>query len=498
MLNLNLPVYLKDVKIQSSKKIKVSSQNLSIVVANQRSLKEVKALVKPLLGPWQLSKITNDGKWSFETAKGPLHIVILPMEDYENIHHEGMLDDSGYALARDRVGEIFCATPFSEIKTVSLHTFDLDYDEVLGAALGLEMGAYDFKNRGDFPPITVTYNGTLPKAGVEDAVQSAGEVGKGINISRHLVNVGPSDKRPEDYADHVKKLFARKAGTTIDIWDEKRLEKEGMGLILGVGAGSSHGPRMVHIKYRPKNPKHQSPIAFVGKGITFDTGGLNLKPGNSMRLMKKDMGGSATIVGLAYWAITSKLDIPCDFYLALAENSVDAHSFCPSDILTAKNGKTVEIDNTDAEGRLVMADVLCVATEKKGKDKPQYVIDVATLTGAIKVGLGAELAGLFSDDDDLAFLIQSCSQIAGDKVWRMPLVPAQRKKLNSDFADMCNSSSGFGGAIRAAMFLKEFTNDVPWAHIDIYGWNDGRRGPFIRGGGNGQMVQGLAQFLSQL
>jgi leucyl aminopeptidase len=185
-----------------------------------------------------------------------------------------------------------------------------------------------------------------------------------------------------------------------------------------------------------------------------------------------------------------------DIYLALAENMVDARSFRPSDVMTARNGMQVEIHNTDAEGRLVLADVLDVAVTQQGADEPEMVIDVATLTGAIKVALGAELAGLFSNDDRLAEDLNRAGQAAGDLNWRMPMYGRYTSGMSTPFADIVNAVDGFGGAITAALFLEKFTRQKSWAHLDIYGWNDKATGPYTFAGGNGQAVQCLAQFLT--
>ncbi len=500
-MKLDLPLFLKNAKLSSNKKIKLGAVHASVIIANPQGRSELESQLSPILAPWQRSKLKGQtsGKYDFETSRGPLTIILLEKknEDQKTIH-SGLLDDNSYTIAREKTGQFFCQVNSQKIKTMSWHGFGVEEEAIRGSFVGLEMAAYNFKSQGPAPKLTLSYAGQLTKNTVEKTLAQAMSIGKAINISRHLVNTAPSEKRPKDYAKAVKNLFLRKNEISVSVWDKKRLEKERMGMMLAVGAGSVQEPQLVQIRYRPAKNKTMAPIAFVGKGITFDTGGLNLKPGNGMRLMKKDMGGSATLVGLAHWATQSKLDIPCDFYLALAENSVDAHSFRPGDILTARNGLTIEIDNTDAEGRLVLGDTLALASQKKGRDKPRYLIDVATLTGAIKVGLGTDIGGLFSNDDQLASSLQSCSQISGDKFWRMPLMPSQRKKLKSDVADLTNSASGFGGAIRAAMFLQEFTGDIPWAHLDIYAWNDSAQGPFQASGGNGQGVQCLTQFLSQL
>jgi len=500
-LNLNLKSHLNTLKqVTSTRKIKVLNGEATLVVTKEKNISTLKKELKAHLPPYQLKRIKDgiDSPLYLEGLKGVIGIVLLPDENPDYLHHEGLLDPSAYSVARDQVGQLYLEMEDKGFTKVHLNGLELDYDELLGSLLSIELASYDYKNQVTPLELSASYCGELPKEGLKEALTHATTIGRAINISRFLVDTPPSDKRPASYAQGIQNLFEKKAGMSVTVWDEKRLAKEKMGCLLGVGQGSTQLPRLVHLRYRPKKARDMAPIAFVGKGVTFDTGGLNLKPGPGMRNMKKDMGGSACLVGLASWLCESKSEIPCDIYLALAENSVDAHSFRPSDILTARNGMTVEIDNTDAEGRLVMADALCIASEAKGKDKPQFLIDVATLTGAIKVGLGDDIGGLFSNNDDLAFILQSCSQISGDLLWRMPLMESQRKKLKSDVADIANSVGGFGGAIRAATFLQEFTGDIPWAHLDIFSWNGARQNAYRGSGGSGQGVQCLAQFISQL
>ncbi len=503
-MKLDVPLFLSHSKLNMGQKISLRATCACFLVACIREGKTLKAQLKDLLEPWQLSRMVQSGKWAsgsfhFETPKGPLNVVILPDEPANSPSqaHWGFLEESPYGFARDHVGGLFCQLDFKHIKSVSWHGLGLNEEEILGCLVGLEMAAYRFLGLEQAPSLSLNYHGVLSKTELARIYARAKALGKAINIARYLVDLPPAQKRPGDYAQGIKRLFTGK-NFKVQIWDEKRLQKERMGMHLAVGAGSAQPSRLVHLSYRPTSAKKIAPVALVGKGITFDTGGLNLKPGNSMRLMKKDMGGSAALVGLAYWVAQMRPKVPCDFYLALAENSVDAHSFRPGDVLTARNGLQVEIDNTDAEGRLVLGDALALASEKKGRDKPRFLIDVATLTGAIKVGLGTDIGGLFSNHDELAEILLHSSQTRGDKLWRMPLMPSQRELLQSSVANLTNSANGFGGAIRAAMFLKEFTASLPWAHLDIYAWKDGKAGPFAKSGGSGQIVQCLSQFLSTL
>jgi leucyl aminopeptidase len=247
------------------------------------------------------------------------------------------------------------------------------------------------------------------------------------------------------------------------------------------------------------DPSHPR-VALVGKGVCFDTGGLGIKPDAGMKLMKKDMGGSASIVGIAHWLSESGSDVACDLYLALAENAVDAHSFRPGDVLTARNGLTVEIHNTDAEGRLVMADVMDVATNKQIDSAPVALIDLSTLTGAMRVAVGTEIAGMFANNDGLADLALSSGQKAGDPAWRIPLWDNYKAQLKSSFADLANASdSGFGGAITAALFLQKFLkHQIPWLHFDLYCWSDRANGAIGDSGGNGQGVQMMVRLLERI
>lgn len=362
--------------------------------------------------------------------------------------------------------------------------------------MGLELALYRFKRvfKGDKGKIRFLLKQNGRRLSAKETLDAA-LLGHAVNVSRHLVNLPPNELNPVSYADFAQNFLRGLKALKVEIWDEKRLAQEGMGLHLGVGQGSITPPRLVRISYRPPGGG-KNPIAFVGKGITFDTGGLDIKPSSGMRLMKKDMGGSASVLALVYWAARSGLKVSIDAYLALAENAVSSKSFRPSDVLTARNGMTVEIHNTDAEGRLVLADALDVAVT--AKDKPRFVIDVATLTGAIKVALGAHLAGLFANNTKLSQALHQAGQEVGDFSWIMPLYQRYRSATNSNFADMVNAVDGFGGAITAALFLEKFVKDVPWAHLDVYQWKDSAEGAWLESGGSGQAVASLGHWLKGL
>lgn len=260
---------------------------------------------------------------------------------------------------------------------------------------------------------------------------------------------------------------AKKFNLDCEIWDEAKLKAEKMGALLAVGSGSATPPRLIHLIYKPKNSPRKK-IAFVGKGITFDSGGLDIKPANFMTTMKGDKSGACAVLGILTGAAELELkDIEVHGFMAAAENMPSGSSYRPDDIITARNGKTIEIDNTDAEGRLVLADALCLASELK----PDAIIDLATLTGACMVALGKWRAGLFTRNDKLASEILNASKRRGESLWRLPAEDEHiEEELKSPFADMINSGPRYGGATFAAIFLSQFVDKkIPYAHLDIAG-----------------------------
>jgi leucyl aminopeptidase len=403
--------------------------------------------------------------------------------------------ESEYSWHRDQAGGILGYARAYRLHGLQFEFYRTSTEQELGFFVGMELSGYSFKAASEFPSVSVR---STPRAPDSKVLAQAKVLGQSINWARHLVNCSPNILNPESFARFLKNRFLKSKNIKVQVWDQKRLEKEGMGLHLGVGQGSSTPPCLVHLRYRPKLKKASQPIAFVGKGISFDTGGLDIKPSAGMRLMKKDMGGAAALAGLAFWIDQSRPSVPIDIYLALAENSVDAESMRPSDILKARSGALVEIHNTDAEGRLVLADALDVAVTQKGGDEPKAIIDVATLTGAIKVALGGDVAGLFCNNEELAKSLHQAGLNVGEPNWRMPLVQKYGRGMDTSFADFTNCVDGFGGAITAALFLEKFVKNKPWAHLDIYGWNDKASGGLGFSGGNGQAVQTLVEYLKTI
>jgi leucyl aminopeptidase len=258
----------------------------------------------------------------------------------------------------------------------------------------------------------------------------------------------------------------RKLNVDVEVLDEKAMEKLGMGALLAVGRGSARESRLVAMRYRGAKSKKGAPVAIVGKGVCFDSGGISIKPGAGMEDMKGDMAGAACVVGLVHALARRKAKVNVVGVVGLVENMPDGSAYRPGDILTSASGQTIEVVNTDAEGRLVLADALWWTKENV---KPKLIVDLATLTGAIIMALGSEHAGLFSTDDELADRLIAAGKATGEGLWRMPLSPVYDKLIDSKFADMKNTGGRHGGSITAAQFLKRFVGDTPWAHLDIAG-----------------------------
>ena len=478
-------------KFTSSSKVTTAG---FVYFMGQKSVTQFKAIVEEHALTWQKAALLENQKDTlyFVGANGPVWILSPPKKTKGQ--HDGLLDESPYAWARDQFGSMLSHFRVHQLSHVTLKFHGASPQIALGCFVGFELAAYSFKEvhfnkPGNLPQLCFQGLGK-EKSNLKEAIAIAG----GVNFARHLVNLPGNDLNPESFVQKVKSLKLSKT-MKATVWDESRLKKEGMFLHYCVGQGATHGPRMLHLQYRPTKKTKQKPIAFVGKGITFDTGGLDIKNSSGMRLMKKDMGGAAAVAGIALWASESQYPHALDFYLALAENSVDANSMRPGDIYKSRSGFSVEIDNTDAEGRLVLADCLDVAVTAKGNDEPEAVINIATLTGAIKSALGTDVAGLFSNHDKLANQVLRAGAGAGDYFWRVPLIEKYFSSMSSHFADFKNSGDGWGGAVTAALFLQKFVRNKPWVHLDIYAWSDKAHGALSSAGGSGQAVQGIIGYL---
>ncbi len=288
---------------------------------------------------------------------------------------------------------------------------------------------------------------------------------QGVTLTRNLVTEPPNVMTPPKIAEYAKSLT--EYGVDVKVLGEKEMKKLGMGSLLGVGQGSIYESQLVIMKWSGARNKKKKPIAFIGKGVSFDTGGVSLKPSNGMEEMKYDMGGSGVVIGLMKALALRKAKANVIGVVGLVENHIGSKAQRPSDVVKSYSGQTIEVLNTDAEGRLVLADALWYTQEQY---KPELMVDLATLTGAIIVALGDEYAGLFSNNDKISKQLAEAGDIEGEKLWRLPLNDRYDKMLNSPIADMQNITNGRGpGSITAAQFLQRFVNKVPWAHLDIAG-----------------------------
>lgn len=476
-----------------------------VIALDTFDAKKTRALLSAHLNRWQLETLlaSEQEMAAFQGSQGPVCVLrLVPKRPKSYDVLDASLAKSPYARGRDHMSSVLAALLPYKLDKIVLELDALPHDQRQGVLIGLELAAYAYQeNRGNPRKTRKKLPTLLLRSSSEELspreIKSCSQIALATNIARHLVNVPPMDLNPRTYAELVQRLFTGSSTTTVEVWQGRKLDEERMNLLKAVGGAAGEGPRLVHIRYRPKKTSRadQKPIALVGKGITFDSGGLDIKPSSAMRWMKKDMGGSAACVAVAQWAEASQLELPLDIYLSLAENAIAGNAFRPGDVITSRQGLTIEIHNTDAEGRLVLADALDVAVNSD--EKPACVIDLATLTGAIKVGLGSEIAGLFCNDDRLADDILDAGSYRGDLAWRMPLFQPYKQLLRSTFADYANASDGYAGAITAALFLELFTSDVPWAHLDIYSWKDGAGGAYSETGGSGQPVQMLTELLTR-
>jgi leucyl aminopeptidase len=382
------------------------------------------------------------------------------------------------------------STPYS----IALSLPARDEAETEAVALGALLGRYTFTRYRSGANGTANGSTAGPDLTVLSSVGAAAgraqALADAMTLVRDLVNTSPSHLYPETFAAEAQRV-AVASGLEIEVLDHVALAGGGYGGITGVGQGSVHPPRLVRIAYQ--HPEASKTVVFAGKGITFDSGGLSLKPPKSMEAMKSDMGGAAAVLGALQAIAALKPKINVVGYLAMAENMPGGGAQRPSDVITIFGGKTVEVLNTDAEGRLVLADVLA----RSAQDSPDLLIDVATLTGAQLVALGPRISGVMGSDDGVAAAIAESAREAGEQAWPMPLPPELRKGLDSVVADIANvAGERFGGMLVAGLFLKEFVPDgVRWAHVDIAGpaFHEGEPYGYTPKGGTGAAVRMLVQ-----
>ncbi len=381
--------------------------------------------------------------------------------------------------------------------------------EVSAVAEGAALGAYSFtefrgstKDDHKSPLKTITVHSKLAtSADAKASVTRAAIVAKYTYLVRDLINTPPSHLTPDSFTKKlsatVKAAGGAKAGLKIQIWDEKQLKAQGFGGIVGVGQGSANPPRLLHISYTPKG-RAAKRYAFVGKGITFDTGGLALKPAAGMEAMKSDMSGAAAVSAAVIAIAELKLPVAIESWAPLAENMPSDSATRPSDIITIFGGKTVEVLNPDAEGRLVLADGLMKA--QSSKNKLDGIIDVATLTGAQVVALGTRTSAVMTNNQEFSDAFMKVTAISGEQFWPMPLPEELRASLDSPVADLANIGDRMGGMLVAGLFLKDFVNpELPWLHLDIAGpaYNEAKPHGYTPVGGTGIALRSLVTLAEQ-
>jgi len=372
-------------------------------------------------------------------------------------------------------------------------------DSVRAVSQGLVAGAYRYteyksdKAAAQTLTSAVILGARKGARGLTAAVRAGKALAESVNFARDLVNRPPNDLNPVALA-RAASAESRKLGLSCRIWNKARIAKEGMNLLLAVNQGSAVEPRVIHVVYKPARPKKK--VVFVGKGLTFDAGGLCIKPAGSMVTMKCDMAGAASTLGIVFAAARLKLPVEVHAVIGSTENMTGAKAYRPGDVYKSLEGKTVEVINTDAEGRLVLADVLTWSARKL---KPDYMIDHATLTGACMVALGPWRAALYTDDDRLAETYLAAAGAAGESFWRMPIDGDLRSSLKSSIADLKHIGGRYGGSITATLFLKEFVDEIPWMHLDIAGpaFVDRAHGRLPKGGTGFGVVTGV-RFLESI
>ena len=365
-------------------------------------------------------------------------------------------------------------------------------------AFGARLGGYRFdkyrttqkpNEKASLARVTVL---TKDVAAARRAFRPLDALADGVALTRDLVSEPANVLYPASFAREIRKLG--KLGLKIQVLSEAEMRRLGMGALLGVGQGSARDSHLAVMQWNGAGARTR-PVAFVGKGVCFDTGGISIKPAAGMEAMKWDMGGAATVTGLMAALAKRKAKVNAVGVVGLVENMPSGEAQRPGDVVTSMSGQTIEVINTDAEGRLVLADALWYT---QGRFKPQFMVDLATLTGAMIVALGHEHAGLFANNDELAERLTAAGKAEGEPVWRMPMGEAYDKLIRSDIADMKNVGGRDGGSITAAQFLERFVNQVPWAHLDIAGvaWNNAAK-PTVPKGGAGWGVRLLNRLVRE-
>ena len=428
------------------------------------------------LAPWRESQSASVRDWltacGFDAA--PNQAVRLPRADGSPGKVVAGIGDRPTLAS---MGRLPFALPAGDYRLLGVAD-----DAAYPLALGWGLGGYRFdryKAPGREPARLL----------VPPRIETVGDELAAVGLCRDLINTPASDMLPHDLESAARKL-AIDHDAEIEVTTGEALLRAGYRTIHTVGQASASPPRLIDLRWGdPAQPK----VTLVGKGVCFDSGGLNLKPASNMRLMKKDMGGAAHVLGLAKLVMSRALPVRLRVLVPAVENAVSANAYRPGDVIRTYQGLTVEIDNTDAEGRLVLADALALAAE----EDPAVIVDYATLTGAARTALGTELPAMFANDDDLAAGILAAAGRVDDAVWRMPLFAPYRRMLDSKVADLVNSpASPYAGAITAALFLEHFVADTPWVHFDIMAWNLASR-PARPEGGEAMGLRAVYDYLAE-
>lgn len=417
----------------------------------------------------------------FTGKAGQLAVVVMPSgsEARRVVLLGGGEADKRDARVLERLGGAFVKSQAnSGFKSAVLYTDEAS--DAARIATGAKLAAYRFDTHftklkpENLPSLTKLTLATGDTSAAKSAFSPMDAGVDGTYFARDLVNEPPNVLYPETFASRLKEMES--LGLEVQVLGEAEMSKLGMGSLLGVGQGSRKESKMAIMRWKG-GKKGEKPVALIGKGVCFDTGGISLKPGAGMEEMRGDMGGAAAVSGTMLALAKRKAKANVVGLVGLVENMPDGDAIRPGDILTSASGQTIEVQNTDAEGRLVLADVLWYAQEH---EKPQAMVDLATLTGAIVVALGHHHAGMFTGDDDMAAALTKAGQTVGERVWHLPMGPEYDRLLKSKFADMRNIGGRAAGSITAAQFLKRFVKDgMPWTHLDIAGvaWVNGEKEP---------------------
>lgn len=396
-------------------------------------------------------------------------------------------------------GAAYAAVKLSGAEVLTIDASDLSPEQAARVGFAARLAAYRFdkyrttQKADKIPSVTTIRVVTTDLRGAEAALEPLSAVADGVIFARDLVSEPANVLYPAEFAKRVKALES--LGLEVEILGEAEMEKLGMRTLLGVGQGSRRESQLAIMKWNGGEAGAQ-PLAFVGKGVCFDTGGISIKPADGMEDMKWDMGGAAAVTGTMIALAGRKARVNAVGVLGLVENMPDGNAQRPGDVVVSMSGQTVEVINTDAEGRLVLADALWYTQERF---KPKFMIDLATLTGAMIVALGLDYAGVFSNSDDVADPILAAAEKVGENFWRMPIPAIYEQHIDSKIADVKNTGNGrAGGSITAALFLQRFTNGVPWAHLDIAptAWANKSPSPTVPEGGVGFAVRTLDRMVA--